>query len=48
MTRNGSLLYGLDKLICQKTGIETVVAEDAISRVAIGTGKYIEFISNKK
>ena len=48
MTGGGSLLYGLDKLICQKTGIETVIAEDAISCVAIGTGKYIEFISGKK
>ena len=48
MTGGGSLLYGLDKLICQKTGIETVIAEDAISCVAIGTGKYIEFMSGKK
>ena len=32
----------------EKTGIETVVAEDPISCVAIGTGKYIEFMSSKK
>lgn len=46
MTGGGSLLYGLDKLIAKRTGIETVIAEDAISCVAIGTGKYIEFISS--
>ena len=48
MTGGGSLLYGLDKLIYQKTGIETVIADDAISCVAIGTGKYIEYMSEKK
>ena len=44
-TGGGSLLYGLDKLIQQKTGIHAMVAEDAVSCVAIGTGRYIEFIS---
>lgn len=48
MTGGGSLLYGLDKLIAKHTGIETVIAEDAVSCVAIGTGKYIEFISSQK
>ena len=41
MTGGGSLLYGLDKLISGRTGIETIIADDAISCVAIGTGKYI-------
>lgn len=45
MTGGGSLLYGLDKLIQSRTGIHTMVAEDAVSCVAIGTGRYIEFIS---
>ncbi|MFI3174390.1 MAG: rod shape-determining protein MreB [Bacillota bacterium] len=44
MTGGGSLLYGLDKLIHQHTGVHAVVAEDAVSCVAMGTGKYIEFI----
>jgi rod shape-determining protein MreB len=48
MTGGGSLLYGLDKLIKDKTGINAVIAEDAISCVAIGTGKYIEFVSSGK
>lgn len=47
MTGGGSLLYGLDKLIAEKTGINTVIAEDAVSCVAIGTGKYVEFTTSK-
>lgn len=43
MTGGGSLLYGFDKLIKERTGINTVIAEDAISCVALGTGKYIEY-----
>jgi len=48
MTGGGSLLYGLDKLIKEKTGINAVIAEDAQSCVAFGTGKYLEYqLSNK-
>ena len=39
MTGGGSLVDGFDKLITARTGIHTVVAEDAISCVAEGTGK---------
>jgi len=46
MTGGGSLLYGLDKLIQQKTGVRAMVAEDAVSCVAIGTGRYIEFLAD--
>ena len=42
MTGGGSLVEGLDKLIQAHTGIETRVAEDAISCVAIGTGKSLD------
>ena len=45
MTGGGSLLYGMDKLLQNRTGIHAMVAEDAVSCVAIGTGRYIEFIS---
>ena len=38
MTGGGSLLKGLDKKIEQSTGIKVVVAEDALSCVAKGTG----------
>jgi rod shape-determining protein MreB len=39
LTGGGALLYGLDKLISVKTGLPCYVADDAISCVAIGTGK---------
>jgi len=42
MTGGGSMVWGLDKLIESHTGIETRVADDAISCVAYGTGKSLE------
>ena len=42
MTGGGSLVDGFDKLITARTGIHTVVAENAISCVAIGTGKSLD------
>ena len=48
MTGGGSLLYGLDQLIEEKTGITTMAAEDPMTAVAIGTGKYVEFLSSRK
>ena len=48
MTGGGSLLYGLDKLIKYKTGINTIIAEDTVSCVAYGTGKYIEYMTSGK
>lgn len=44
MTGGGALLYGLDKLIQERTKIAVYVAEDAISCVALGTGKALEAI----
>ncbi len=46
MTGGGSLLYGLDKLIKEKTGINAIIAEDAQSCVAIGTGMYIDYVTS--
>ncbi|MDR1150154.1 MAG: rod shape-determining protein [Clostridiales bacterium] len=48
MTGGGSLLHGLDKLINKNTGIECFIAEESVSCVAIGTGKYIEYITSKR
>ncbi len=45
MTGGGSLLYGLDNLIANATGIPTRVADKAISCVALGTGKSLDNIS---
>ena len=44
LTGGGSLLSGLDSLIEEKTGINTMIAEDPLTAVAIGTGKFIEFV----
>ena len=43
LTGGGALLSGLDLLIEEKTGINTMIADDPLTAVAIGTGKYIEF-----
>ncbi len=45
LTGGGALLRGLEELIEEKTGIHTMTAEDPMTAVAIGTGKYIEYLS---
>ena len=45
LTGGGSLLQGLEDLIESKTGINTMTAEDPMTAVAIGTGKFIEFLA---
>ena len=42
MTGGGCLVDGLDKLLSEKTGINVMIAEDAVSCVAIGTGKALD------
>ena len=44
MTGGGSLLWGIDKLIQKRTGIDAYAAEDAISSVARGTGEALNSI----
>ena len=44
MTGGGALVRGFDKLISSKIGISTRVADDAVSCVAIGTGKSLDYI----
>ena len=46
MTGGGSLVSGFDKLVCARTGIHTVVAEDAGACVALGTGKSLDSLNN--
>lgn len=46
LTGGGALLQGLEELIESKTGINTMTAEDPMTAVAVGTGKYIEFLSD--
>ena len=42
MTGGGCLVNGLDKLLSQETGINVMIAEDAVSCVALGTGKALD------
>ena len=46
MTGGGSLVWGFDKLIESHTGIETYVADDAISCVANGTGRSLDWVND--
>ncbi|MBU5459605.1 rod shape-determining protein [Anaerostipes sp. MSJ-23] len=45
LTGGGALIQGLEELIEEKTGINTMTAEDPLTAVAIGTGKYVEFLA---
>ena len=47
LTGGGCLLYGLEELIEEKTGITTMTAEDPMKVVAIGTGQFVEFMSGR-
>lgn len=44
LTGGGCLIDGLDKLIAAKTGMNVVVADDAITCVVLGTGKALDDI----
>ncbi|NLC83974.1 MAG: rod shape-determining protein MreB [Ruminococcaceae bacterium] len=44
LTGGGALLYGLDRMLSAKVGIEIIVADDAISCVAIGTGRALDMM----
>ena len=46
MTGGGSLIWGFDKLVESRTSIETHIADDAISCVAYGTGKTLDWVSD--
>ena len=42
MTGGGCIVNGLDKLLSEQTGINVMIAEDAVSCVALGTGKALD------
>lgn len=48
MTGGGSLIDGLDKLIEERTGVKVIVPDDALFCVAVGTGLFVELMSNEK
>ena len=45
LTGGGSMLRGLEDLIESRTGINTMTAEEPMTCVAIGTGKFVEFLA---
>lgn len=44
LTGGGALLYGMDKIISEKTGIPVIMSNEPVSCVARGTGKALEDI----
>ncbi len=48
LTGGGSLLFGLEELLEARTGITTMTAEEPMAAVAIGTGKYVEFLAGNR
>lgn len=44
----GALLYGLDRLVSEETGMPVYLAEDPLLAVALGTGKVLENIEQLK
>jgi len=40
----GALLRGLDRLLSEETGLPVHIAEDPITAVALGTGKFVEHL----
>ena len=46
LTGGGALLSGLEELIEEKTGIHTVTAEDPMTCVCKGTGKFLEYLNS--
>lgn len=46
MTGGGSLIWGFDKLVESRTSIKTHVADDAVSCVAYGTGKALDWVGD--
>lgn len=48
LTGGGALLNGLEELIEARTGINTMTAEDPMTAVAVGTGRFVELMSEKR
>ena len=48
LTGGGSMLRGLEELISERTGINTMTAEEPMKVVAIGTGQYVEFMAGRR
>ena len=42
----GSLLWGIDKLVAERTGIETILVDDALSCTAYGAGRMLQNLND--
>jgi rod shape-determining protein MreB len=42
LTGGGALLHGLDRLLCNETGLPVIVAEDPLTVVVLGGGKLLD------
>lgn len=45
LTGGGALLHGMDRLIEQRTGVNTLTVQEAMNVVAVGTGRYAEVMA---
>lgn len=45
LTGGGAMLHGMDTLIEKRTGVSTLIVQNSMGVVAIGTGKYAEVIT---
>jgi rod shape-determining protein MreB len=48
LTGGGSLLSNLDQVLRDETGLPVSIADDALSCVALGTGKTLENAKNMR
>ena len=48
LTGGGAKLHGLEEMIEERTGINTMTAEEPTQVVAIGTGEYVELMSARR
>ncbi len=48
LTGGGSLLRGMEELIEERTGINTMTAEEPMKVVAIGTGQYLDYMKGRR
>jgi len=48
LTGGGALLHGLDKKLSQITDMSVIIPDDPLTVVAIGAGKYLDYIASSK
>ena len=48
LTGGGAMLRGLEELIEERTGINTMTADEPMQVVAVGTGQYVELMSARR